>query len=223
MEKIGKWYLPVHDSRKFTENQLLEIENCDNSSLVKAFSYVKKFENAIDVGAWIGDTTYAISKKFQNVIAFEANPEVYDCLELNIKEHNLSNCEIIQIGLSNKISEQYFLNKTSRTNSGWISTIDLSEEQKSIAKLIKTTTLDSFDYKDIDFIKIDVDSHEGFLLEGAKEFFTKNSPVVQIEIKIRSHHRQNADMPDAFKLLDSLNYKVVEVIGKADYIFVKSS
>lgn len=222
MIKIGKWYLPDHDASKFSEDQLSDIERCENSILNRAFSYVKKFENAIDVGAWIGDTTYPIAKKFKNVIAFEANPEVYECLDLNVNEHQLTNCQLVPLGLSNRAGEQYFLNKTRRTNSGWISTVELPPEEKTSAKVIKTVTLDSYNYRDIDFIKIDVDSHEGFLLEGAREFFKNNSPVLQIEIKTRSHYRQNSDMPDAFKLLESLNYKVVESIGKADYIFLKS-
>jgi thioredoxin 1 len=32
-------------------------------------------------------------------------------------------------------------------------------------------------------LKIDVDSHEGFVLSGAYEFFNKNNPVILIENK----------------------------------------
>jgi FkbM family methyltransferase len=219
MIKIGNIYVPDHDAGRFQDD--ISMDQFVHEPLNKAMMYVKKFDNAIDVGTWIGDTTYIMAKKFKNVIGFEANNAVHESCLKNLLENNIQNCNVINIGLSNKKSEQYFLNKTKKTNSGWISTLTLSPEEEINAKKVQTTTLDDFNYTDIDFIKIDVDSHEGFLLEGAFEFFKVNSPVIQIEIKVRTHYRQNSSMPDAFKLLDSFGYTCVENIGKADYIFIK--
>jgi hypothetical protein len=77
---------------------------------------------------------------------------------------------------------------------------------------------------DIDFIKIDVDSHEGYVIEGGIEFFKKNSPVIMIESKKVDQQRyQSSSMPDPIDILKKLNYTVVQKIGKADYILTKET
>ena len=84
--------------------------------------------------------------------------------------------------------------------------------------------LDKFNFIDIDFIKIDVDSHEGFLLQGATTFFKNNSPVVLIENKQRVHlGRQPQNMPNVNDLLNSLGYTMIEKVAKADFIYIKNT
>ena len=77
-------------------------------------------------------------------------------------------CDLKNLGLSNLTGEQFFYNGKSNF-SGWVSQKE-SFQEISISKkiLINTAKLDDFNFENIDFIKIDVDSHEGFLLEGAK-------------------------------------------------------
>ena len=75
--------------------------------------------------------------------------------------------------------------------------------------------------QDIDFIKIDCYSHEGYLLEGAKKFFENNSPVVLLEAKVRIHKdRQPDDMPDPFELLESYGYELHSRVDKADFLYI---
>lgn len=221
MIKINGWYVPQEDAALFERGLSRAIHDVQSSNMNHALTYVKKFENAIDIGTWIGDTLYPLSKFFTNVIGFEANREVFQCCEANIKEHKLDNCKMINCALSNKIGQQIFLNQLNQTFSGWIDTLDLSEQPSHNTKIVESKTLDYYGFTDIDFVKIDVDSHEGFLLEGAIDFLQKNSPVIQIEIKHRIHNRQNASMPDPIRLLESLNYRLVGKVSKADYIFVK--
>ena len=106
--------------------------------------------------------------------------------------------------------------------SGWIS--EKTEYDISISNnfLIDTIPLDDLNLTNIDFLKIDVDSHEGFLLDGARNFLTVNSPVILIENKTRIHkERQPLDMPDPVKILESLGYIMVEKVAKADFIYIK--
>ena len=82
--------------------------------------------------------------------------------------------------------------------------------------------LDSYHFEDIDFIKIDCDSHEGYVLQGAKQFFKNNSPVVLLEAKVRIHKdRQPDDMPDPFELLRSYGYALHSRVDKADFLYVR--
>jgi FkbM family methyltransferase len=221
MKKIGNWYLPSDDNKENIISMVKQENFQCYDALSESWKYVKKFDNAIDVGTWIGDSTVMMSKKFSNIIGFEPNPIVYNCCIENLRERNIVNCEINKVGLSNIEGEQQFVNK-GKSFSGWISTIN-AQSQKHV-KIVETKTLDSFNFTDIDFIKIDVDSHEGYVINGATEFFKKNSPVIMIESKkIDQEKYQNSSMPDPIKILKKLNYKIVQKVGKADYILTKET
>ena len=222
MKKIGKWFIPDADLGKEIIIETVKNEGFQCGPVLdEAFKYVKKFDNAIDVGTWIGDSTLIMSKKFKKVIGFEASPVVYECCIKNLENFNIQNTEVIMKGLSNKSGLQKFLNK-GKTYSGWISTLPLDEKTDRKSLTVETCKLDDFDFVDIDFIKIDVDSHEGFLVDGSRNFFANNSPVVAIESKYRVHHeRQDQTMPDPLAILKTLGYEVVASLGKADYILVK--
>ena len=49
---------------------------------------------------------------------------------------------------------------------------------------IECKTLDSFDLKEVDYVKIDVDGFEVPLLKGAAWTLQRNNPVVNIEMKV---------------------------------------
>ena len=181
MKKIGNWW--IDDNTSVVIDTLMTEDFTCLPVLDKVFPYVKKFDNAIDIGTWIGDSTVSMAKKFKNVIGFEANPSIFLCCLENLKDRNVVNCSVNNVAVSNSISEKDFFNGTS-TFSGWVSektsfNIPITNHIK-----VKTVTLDSLNLKNIDFVKIDVDSHEGYLIEGAQNFLRENSPVVLIENKV---------------------------------------
>jgi FkbM family methyltransferase len=219
MKKIGNWW--VDNNTSIVGDMVLTEEFTCLPTLDKVFPYVKKFDNAIDIGTWIGDSTVPIAKEFKNVIGFEANPSIFLCCVENLKDRNIINCDVRNVAVSNSVSEKDFFNGKS-TFSGWVSEKTSFDISVTNHIKVKTVTLDSLNLKDIDFVKIDVDSHEGYLLEGAQNFLRENSPVILIENKVRIHkERQLDNMPDPFNILTSLGYTLVEKVAKHDYIFIK--
>jgi FkbM family methyltransferase len=221
MKKIGNWWAP--DNTIITANMIEEETFTCLPPLDKAYTYVKRFNLAIDVGTWIGDSTTSISKKFNTVIAFEANKEVYECCSVNLKDRSITNVDLRNIGLSNTAGTKTFYNGKSHF-SGWISDKYPDDTVKTVSNIlqIETAPLDDFNFIDVDFIKIDVDSHEGFLLQGAQTFLKNNSPVILIENKERIHaERQPENRPNVNELLNSLGYIMVEKVAKADFIYIK--
>ena len=223
MKKIGKWWCP-EDTDIVTSviSMIIKESFTCNDSLEKAFKYVKNFNNAIDVGCWIGDSTKIIAQSFKTVEGFEANPLVFECCVENLKDRNLLNCKIYNIGLSNQKGKLLFYNGKSHF-SGWISAKTTFLETSISNRIeVNAATLDNLNYQQIDFIKIDVDSHEGFLLDGARKFLKDNSPVILIEIKKTIHQdRQIEGMPDCFTILEELGSVMVEKVAKWDYVFIK--
>lgn len=214
MKKINNWWIPDTENDQEVIGRIQnEIWTC-RDPLEKCFSYTDKFNSAIDIGAWIGDSTELISKKFKNVIAFEPNPQVFDCCEKNLKIREITNVTLHKVAVSNKAGTVPFKFPKS-TLSAWINTLD--DQPADI--FVESVTLDSFNFTGIDFIKIDVDSHEGFLLQGAVKFFQNNNPLVMIEHKPKVLKRQRGDMPNALEIMKDLGYKLVEQASPIDYIF----
>jgi len=142
-------------------NHNYELDNLLYSYGLENFK-ISKNDLIIDCGANVGSLYYAI-KRFTdtfNYIAFEPDPKVFKCLELNLNKFN--NVELYCVGLSNKnkIKEFYINDETG----------DSSLEEFNTESSIEITTkeLDSFKYEKIKLLKIDAEGHELEVLLGAK-------------------------------------------------------
>ena len=218
MRDVNGWYIPDNDNPEKLKMILENKFQCEEG-LIRAFQYVQNFNNAIDVGSWIGDSTVIIAQKFKNVEVFEPVEAVIECCMKNLNRRGINNFNLHKIGLSNKKSQQLLINK-GKSFSGWISTVSNLNAKRST--IVDTDLLDNFNFSNIDFIKIDVDSHEGFLLQGALDFFKNNNPVIMIESKTRDQQKyQDTSMPNPLTLLEGLGYKIKEKSGKADYILIR--
>jgi FkbM family methyltransferase len=219
MKLVGTWWLPDSEDFSFT----LKVAQDDTwecrDVIGSALEYVQKFDRAIDIGAWVGDSTAFLAQQFQHVTAFEAHPDVFECCEKNLQTRDINNVELLQYAVSNRPGPVELFTGVS-TISGWINTVEEPLGLHIDQCTVQARTLDSFGFADIDLIKIDVDSHEGFLLQGAENFFKQNSPVVILEHKLSVQIRQHKDSPDPFDILDSYGYKVVKSL-RIDHVLIK--
>ena len=145
----------------FLENQRTQSEQRNT-----ALEYVKRWENCIDVGSNVGMWTRELANRFKKVYCFEPNPNFIECFNKNITE---SNVELFKYGLSD-------IEHTA--SQGKQSTVLNESPGNVICK-----TLDSFNLKNIDFIKIDVDGFEYKVLCGAIKTIKESNPTINIEMK----------------------------------------
>lgn len=78
---------------------------------------------------------------------------------------------------------------------------DIKKNEGYARVSIDQKTLDSYDFKDVDIIKIDVEGYELQVLEGAIDTIKKNRPIVQIEcveIQPRAFGRTIQELMDYF-------------------------
>ena len=73
--------------------------------------------------------------------------------------------------------------------------------------------LDNYNFKDIDYIKIDVQYHELEVIEGGIELLKSNSPVLCIEAARRNDDERSYVNKFA-NILFNLDYKIVGGLGK---------
>lgn len=158
----------------------------------------------IDIGANVGLWSCDLVKSFAHVIAFEPVAEFRECFSRNVKDNNYT-MHPVALGRKETMIEMNIV----QGNTGH-SHID----QNSIGKgSIPLKTLDSFNFNDVDMIKIDVEGFEEEILAGAMQTIERNKPVLVIE---QQKHEYKNDMNEtpAIKILEGWGYKVVDQISK---------
>jgi len=150
---------------------------------------VKNSHTIIDIGANTG--IFALISKAvnpaANVYAFEPIERIHKKLEENI---SLNNFDIhgYAIAMSDKNGKAEILDDPTKENEYSLSLNDkLNPYSADLIKIdIDIITLDSFieknDIKGIDLIKIDVETHEGEVMEGFMKYLPVFKPTFLIEI-----------------------------------------
>ncbi|UWZ85560.1 FkbM family methyltransferase [Occallatibacter riparius] len=147
-------------------------------------------QDAIDIGANMGEFSFLMSKTARQVIAFEPNADLKPYLQRLLS----SNCRIETIALSSG-SGTASLRIESHDSGG--ATIEeknplgwVENGQDVSSRTIQKRTLDSYDLNNISFIKIDVEGHEESVVAGGLQTLRRNMPVLLIESEDR--HNQGA-------------------------------
>ena len=167
-----------------------------NYDLLWQYVQQKKLKTIIDIGAWWGPWTLWWGAKAKTIEAFEPNPEILPDLTQNTNK--LNNCTVHNTALGNttgNVSMQY------ETHSG---TYHIKDYNGSI----NLRTLDSYNFQNVDIIKIDVEGFEVPVLEGAKQTILTQRPWIQIEGN-NSGKRYGRSKLDILNLLQSWGMKRV--------------
>jgi len=202
------WHVLEGDNtleRAMKKERITEVSEYQKQQLDISYKFCKQFRHAIDVGANYGIMSYNMARKFQKVSAFEIVPEVLECFKLNAAKFNLSNVDIYNCGLGNKeetVSLHFNPGKTFSTH------VDTSKPGN-----VKVNKLDYYNFTDVDFIKIDAEGFESFIIEGGMETIQKYKPVILYE---RKGHSQRYNKPNSIVLdiLAPLGYKELAPIDR---------
>ena len=133
------------------------------SHLDKALEFVHRFRTAVDVGAHRGLWTTKLVDHFDEVHAFEPRPLMAKQITTEARVH----CEALGARLGECAMRE------GRDNDG----------QAYIAEGEGTpvTMLDVYYLEHVDFIKIDAEGYELFVLQGAMRTLVESEPVIVLE------------------------------------------
>jgi len=163
--------------------------NLPNPDLVRLISQGKG--TFIDIGANIGFFSILASSYFKNVISFEPTKRTIESFKHNIEHNDIHNIHLMECGLSDRVGEM-ILNENP-LNSGGNSLEEFSKEMVASSMRqdwnsysVPVLTLDNFivtnNIDNIDLIKIDVESHEPYVIKGAIETIENFMPLIYLEI-----------------------------------------
>jgi FkbM family methyltransferase len=158
----------------------------------------------LDIGANVGLWSCDLVESFEKVIAFEPVQEFIECFRQNVKKDNYF---IYECALG---KENSFINMNIVEGNTGHTHIDKNSFGRGSIPL---KTLDSFDFNDVDLIKIDVEGFEGEILEGALNTIQKNRPVLVIEQQKHEYQDDMQTLP-AIKMLEKLGYRVINQFNK---------
>jgi len=150
------------------------VANYQLEQLKLAVRHCKQTRLAVDVGAHVGIVSYQLSNIFEQVESFEINPDLYPCLEENLKRQNCNNVTLHKHGLGHEDA-----------------TVAITRKAKTLGTHITPRAtgdipikpLDSYNFENVDFIKIDVEGFETNVIKGAFETIRKYRPVILFECK----------------------------------------
>lgn len=161
-----------------------------------AIPYIKYFKTYIDVGANNGDTSIPFLNKFERIIAFEPNPNTFAQIPKPIEKYNVALADFF--GTTNLVIPS----STNNPEHGSIASRRMANWNGDTFT-VNVTTLDSYNFEDIDFIKIDVEQGELEVIKGAMKTIEKYKPVIMFENKRNE------------------NDKVIDILKDMDYSIIK--
>lgn len=166
--------------------------------LEASLQYVKKWRCALDIGMHVGLWSMHLAKKFKTVIGFEPVAEHIECLHMNmagLKNYEVHNCAL---GNRNGVAGiRPFPKSTGSTQ--------VTDDGNGV----RMCKLDDFEFEAVDFIKIDVEAYEYFVVAGGEQTIKAHKPVIILEQKGSGNGKLNygKDQYAAKELLESWGAK----------------
>jgi len=161
--------------------------------------HISKKDVALDVGAHVGIWSMRLAQQFKNVIAFEPVPKHIQCWNQNMLPFLDEKSEWGNTSILNKVALGHengtaTMKVPDTTNTGMASLVHEIFNQRTGERWlqpgwenfpeieVETRTLDSYEFDQLDFIKIDVEWFELRVLQGAENTIRKHKPAMYIEM-----------------------------------------
>ena len=190
---------------------------------------IYKRNTALDIGAHVGIWSKRLASEFSDVVSFEPIPQHIECWIRNVKNDNVV---LNKVAISDKIgtATMKYINYFTGLSTLHYNAEDIDYQFKILTKkyfnkfkrltkekilqkpedvIVETKTIDSYNFHNVDFIKMDVEGHELEALKGAENTIRKYMPPIYIEISNK----------DAYIFLTELGYRQKEDFGYDHYLF----
>jgi len=172
---------------------------------------------AIDIGANNGLYSYFLARHSDAIKAFEPQPSLCDML----RAWNHPKVKTFNVGLSDKSGTMMLHVPKDSMGKGLTPLASFRKLSNSIEYQVPVRRLDDYNFKDVDFIKIDVEGHEAEVLRGALKTVYDNKPILLVEIEQRHLERPVAD---SLREIEELGYagfflKADEMVNICEFSF----
>ena len=151
--------------------------------------FVKQFRTAVDVGCRDGDYSLPLVEDFEKVHAFDyRNRMKFNHPKIHYYPYALGDVE---------------------TKVKAFSGVIVDERDGGVPIEVEQKILDNYDFKDVDYIKIDVEGHELKVLKGAVKTIERFSPLMVIEENGSAVFWKKGKQDEAIDFLKDMGYEIV--------------
>ncbi|MFA6204487.1 MAG: FkbM family methyltransferase [Gallionella sp.] len=210
MKQVGGVWLPEHETHlvdwMMKKNQLVDGKltyQLDKRNM--ALKYVKNWRTAIDVGAHCGLWSMDLANRFSELHAFEPVELHRQCWAKNVISQTAM---LYPCALGEKDDMISIFTADTSSGDSWVKG----------AGDIPLKRLDDFDLQHVDFMKIDTEGHELFVLKGGEQTIRRCKPVIIVEQKPGHGKHFGIGDTDAVPLLQSWG-AVLREDRSGDYVF----
>lgn len=211
MKRVDAWYLPDRDTH-FKPWLIASQQKRDGRLCYQLHKYdaamqsVRRRRVAVDVGAHIGFWSYWMAQDFDALHAFEPLASHRACWTANVPLRDGVVLHPEALGAAAGFVRLF-------------ETVDNSGNTRinDIPGSVPMARLDDFAFPVVDFLKIDCEGYEAFVIEGAVETLQRCRPVVIVEQKRKCGTRYGRQDDAAVMLLKQLGAQQQWISG-GDYL-----
>lgn len=194
MKKINGWWMP--DDENHFDGPLGSDGTYQKLHRDNSLRFVKNWRRAIDIGGHIGTWSRDLVEKFDEVIVFEPSAENRECFVKNVPMDKIT---LYPYALGN---ENCMVDMAKPDHCSGNLYVDINSRDGKI----EMKTLDDFHFDQIDYIKIDAEGFELYILQKSIDTLERCKPILNIEQKPNSS-RFGVDRYAASEFLKSLGAK----------------
>lgn len=209
MKQFGGWNFPDHEQHligwmKKMNDVADGRQRYQGKKILASLEACKNFRTAIDVGAHIGLWSYYLAKHFEHVAAFEPVPEHQECFMANVLAENVV---LYPTALGEKEDSVSMFTAETSSGDSWVSG----------PGSIPQVTLDSMNFLNVNFIKVDCEGSELSVLRGAQELILRDRPTICVEQKPGRAQKFGFRETEAVDYLRSMGAELKAVLS-GDYV-----
>jgi len=181
----------------------------------------KGFRRCVEQGSHIGLWTMHLAKAFDYVECFEPVARLRECWLMNITDQDRVHLHPMALGNApgtiKMLSNPYASGDSYSDEATYKRAIDGHVAQP--ADVVERRTIDSFEFTDVDLIKIDAEGYEELIARGAEQTIKRWEPTIVIEQKHDMARKYGLKPMGGVDYLKSLGYRTaVELSG--DFVMV---
>ena len=179
-----------------------------------AQTLVDDWTRAIDVGTNNACNAIHYAKRFSQVECFEPTPLAQQLWTNTVRDNNVANVTLYPVGVGEKSYTTEIITHWKNGGHNHLTHYDknprANRDRSHREKVsVQVETLDSYNFTDVGFIKVDVEGYEKFVLEGAQALIAQSRPTIQLEIVSQQCRKFDYKAETMIEWIRSWDYTVV--------------
>lgn len=208
--KNRKFQIIIDPKNGYLDAQVYALKLYESHIVHEFVANISGGDVCIDIGANIGHHTIIMSQcagATGKVFAYEPIPYIRKQMKESLALNNITNVTIVPDALSDKEGVLHlYINKDNVAGSSFVNT---STESTIPVKML---TLDSYNYPQVDFMKIDVEGFEYNVFLGAKNTIKAHHPTILFEYSPLYYLKlDNTHIKKILTFLKEINYTLIDL------------